>query len=60
MVVRLSLYVYVLYICIVYMLYVFSFVPCTCIICCNLVHSGMEECLCQMQEFKQINHIKCI
>ena len=38
-----------------YMLYVFSFVVCTCIVYGNFVYSGMEERLCQMPEFKQIN-----
>ena len=43
------------------MLYVFSFIACTCIVCCNFVYSGMEEWLCQMPECKQIaksNQIK--
>ena len=30
----------------------------TCIVCCNFVYSGMEERLCRMPEFKQINQIK--
>ena len=40
------------------MLYVISFVACTCIVCCNFVYSGMEERLCRMPEFKPINQIK--
>ena len=39
------------------MLYVFCFVACTCIVCCNFVYSDMEEQLCGMPEFKQINQI---
>ena len=42
------------------MLYVISFVACTCIVCCNFVYSGMEERLCRMPEFKYINQIKSI
>ena len=49
-----------LYVCKLYlycMLYVFIFVACTCIVCCNFVYSGMEEQLCQIPEFKQIDQI---
>ena len=59
--VRLSLYVVCVILLVINlycMLYVISFVACTCIVCCNFVYSGMEERLCRMPEFKYINQIK--